>query len=89
MGQCQFNYQLKEPVAVLLAQIQQLAKEYGGGFQGDESSGQISLTMLIGTIAGEYTIAGDQLQLTITKKPFLVGCATIDATIRQYLPALA
>ncbi|MGQ9920401.1 MAG: hypothetical protein ACUVRZ_03620 [Desulfobacca sp.] len=89
MGQCQFSYQLREPAAVLLGQIQQIAKEYGGEFQGDEKSGQLSLSSWIGTIAAEYTIDGDQLQLTVTEKPFLVGCATIDATIRQYLPALA
>jgi hypothetical protein len=89
MGQCKFSYQLKEPAAELLAQIQQLAKEYGGEFQGDDKSGYLAIKMFIGTIAGEYTIAGDQLELTITKKPFLVGCATIDATIRQYLPVLA
>lgn len=89
MGQCQFSYQLKEPAAVLLAQIRQLAEEYQGEIQGNEESGQIRLTLLIGTIEGEYKVTGDQLQLTITKKPFLVGCGMIDATIRQYLPVLA
>ncbi len=89
MGQCQFSYKLKEPAAVLLAQIRQLAEEYRGEFQGNEESGQIRLTLLIGTIEGEYNVTGDQLLLTITKKPFLVGCGTIDATIRQYLPVLA
>ncbi len=89
MAQCQFTYRLQVPAETLLEQIRQLAEEYQGEIQGDEHSGRLRLSLFIGTIQGEYTIAGDELQLTITQKPFLVGCGTIDATIRQYLSALA
>lgn len=88
MGQCQLVYRLKEPAAALLEQIRDLAREYQGEVQGNEHSGKLSLPLLIGTIDGEYTITGDQLELIITKKPFLLGCQTIDAVIRQYLTTL-
>lgn len=89
MGQCQFTYRLQVPAATLLEQIQQLAKEFEGELQGDEQAGQFSLSLLIGRIVGQYTVHEEQLQLTITAKPFWVGCDTIDATIRNYLSALA
>lgn len=89
MAQCQFTYRLQVPAAALLEQIQQLAQEYEGEIQGDEQAGRLRLPLFIGTIVGEYTIVGDELQLNITQKPFLVGCGTIDATIRKYLTALA
>ncbi len=89
MAPCRLEYRLQVPAAELVEQVRNLAKEYQGEFQGDEHSGVLSLPLLLGTIGGEYTIADGQLTLQITTKPFWVGCETIDATIKQYLPALA
>jgi hypothetical protein len=86
---CQFTYRLQVPVATVLEQIRQLAEQYQGEFHGDEHSGRIGLTLFLGSIAGTYTINGDELRLEITQKPFLLGCGAIDAVIRQYLPVLA
>ena len=89
MSHSQLTFQLAVPASELLSQIQKLAQEYNGQLQGDEKSGQVSLSILIGTIQGDYTIEGDNLTLNITKKPFLVGYETIGATIKEYLTGLA
>jgi hypothetical protein len=89
MGQCQLTFQIQVPPAELLSQIQKLAKEYEGQLKGDEKSGHVSLQFIVGSIEGDYTIAGNKLHLNITKKPFLIGCETIGSTIKGYLAGLA
>jgi hypothetical protein len=88
MIQNPLTFQLKVPAAELLGQIEKLAQEYNGQFQGDEKSGTVSLQILIGSIEGNYTIDNDKLNLNVTKKPFLVGYETIGSTIKAYLPGL-
>jgi hypothetical protein len=89
MSQSRLTFQIQAPTAELLSQVQKLAQEYGGQFQGDDTSGHIALPSILGIIEGDYTIEGHQLHLTVTKKPFLVGYETISSAIREYLPALA
>jgi hypothetical protein len=89
MGQEQLTFHLKVPAAELLSQIQNLAQEHNGQLQGDEKSGHVSLRILVGTIEGDYSITDNQLNLNITKKPFLIGYETIGSTIKQYLAGLA
>jgi hypothetical protein len=89
MGQCQLTFQIQVPTTELLSQIQKLAQEYDGQFQGDEKSGHVALHFILGSIEGEYTIEGTELHLNITKKPFLVGCGTISSTIMEHVTALA
>ncbi len=89
MGHCQLIFQIQVPAAELLSQIQKLAQEYEGQFQGDEKSGCIAVHFILGSIEGDYTIEGDELILNITKKPFLIGCETISSTIMEHVPALA
>lgn len=83
------TFQIQVPPAELLGQIQKLAQEYAGTFQGDEKTGRVALHFILGSIEADYTIEGEELNLCITKKPFLVGCETIRSTITEYVPALA
>jgi hypothetical protein len=89
VSQGQLTFQLSVPATEILHQMQKLAQEYEGQFQGDEKSGHVSLNIFIGIIEGNYTVNGDNLTLTITKKPFLVGYETIRATIKEHLTGLA
>lgn len=88
MSQCLFVFPLQLPPEELLGQIKKLAEEYQGTLDGDEKSGRLAFQSLLGSIEGHYNIEGETLQLNITKKPFLVGCGTIQATIQEYLMTL-
>jgi hypothetical protein len=85
---CHLTFQIQVPAAELLSQIQKLAQEYGGQFQGDEKSGRLALHFILGSIEGDYIIEGDKLYLNITRKPFLVGCETINTMITENVPVL-
>ncbi len=44
---CQLTFQIQMPAAELLSQIQKLAQEYEGQFQGDEKSGRLALHFIL------------------------------------------
>ncbi|MBM4287391.1 MAG: hypothetical protein FJ135_04435 [Deltaproteobacteria bacterium] len=89
MGQCLLTFQMTVPADELLRRIAKLTQEYQGRLQGDEKSGTFSLNFVLGSIEGDYNVEGEQLLLNITKKPFLLGCDTINATIKEYLRGIA
>jgi hypothetical protein len=89
MSQNHLIFQLKQPAAEILSEIQEFTEKYGGKIQGDEKSGHVAIDFILGSITGNYTIEGEQLHLHITKKPFLVGYETIRSTIKEYVTGLA
>jgi hypothetical protein len=89
VSQEQLTFQLSVPPAEILTQIRNLAQKYGGQWHGDEHSGQVSFQTPIGLIESDYTLNGDTLTLTITKKPFLVGYDLIRKTIQENATGLA
>jgi hypothetical protein len=44
-----------------------------GTLKGNEEQGNFEGDTPVGTFAGSYTIEGDSINVTITKKPFLVS----------------
>jgi hypothetical protein len=59
-------------------------KNVGGSFQGNAASGEFSVSVpVLGVVAGKYVVDASVLQITITQKPFLPTCASIEAFVRQ------
>ncbi|MFL5330129.1 MAG: hypothetical protein ACJ8C4_14605 [Gemmataceae bacterium] len=57
----------------------------GGTFTGNANGGSFSGQVpVMGSIAGQYTVSGNVVTVTITDKPFLVPCATIEKKVREY-----
>jgi len=54
-----------------------------GNFSGDTTSGDFDVTVFANTIKGSYTITGKNLHLTITDKPFLIPCSTIESFLKS------
>jgi len=48
-----------------------------GKVAGDEQQGSFEGDTPVGSFAGNYTIEGDSINITITKKPFLVSTGMI------------
>jgi hypothetical protein len=56
----------------------------GGSFMGDNQSGQFTGTSPIGDVKGNYTVAGNVVNITITEKPFLAPMSLIEQKIRDF-----
>lgn len=57
----------------------------GGTFEGDENTGNFHLTVFGNTIKGSYDTLPQQLNITITHKPFFLPCGTIEGFLRKQL----
>lgn len=67
-----------------LARVRAIIVREGGAFSGDETAGRFSGNSPLGPIEGRYTIQGAAIRITITNKPMLAPCGTIEAKIRNY-----
>jgi hypothetical protein len=59
-------------------------KAAGGSIQGDAGSGEFSVPVpVLGVVAGKYMVAASELQITITQRPFLLPCASIQSFVHK------
>lgn len=56
-----------------------------GVFNGDVSSGAFSFSASGFALAGAYKVAGDVVEVTVSKKPWLLSCRKIESEVRKYL----
>ncbi|WP_232470298.1 MULTISPECIES: hypothetical protein [Methylococcus] len=64
----------------LVAKAEKAAREKGMEFSGDETSGRFSGN----GVDGIYEFRGDVLAITITKKPFVLPWAVIEASVKSF-----
>ncbi len=83
-------YNFNCSAATLVNAAQQEITSNGGTFNGNTSSGEFSISItIVGTIAGNYTISGQVITITITQKPFLISCSSIQTHIQEYINGLS
>ena len=78
MSDCNFTIPFKEPVSMIISKARAAIENYNGVFNGNENSGDFEITVFGNTIKGSYSVAGQNLNLIITHKPFFVSCSTIE-----------
>jgi hypothetical protein len=69
----------------LVGKARKAIAKHGGELKGDENGGTFDLHIVIGHIAGNYTIEENTFILDVTKKPLLVSCSRIEKEISKYL----
>ena len=79
-----FDVPLPGDLVGTLAKVKSLIEREGGRFIGDESAGRFAGVSPVGTIEGRYTVQSTAIRVTITNKPMLAPCGTIEARIRSY-----
>lgn len=85
MSACNFTFPVNGAPAEVLQRARTAVTSQGGNFQGNEQSGNFNLTVFGNTIAGSYTVAGDNMDIQITEKPFLLPCGTIEGFLKSQL----
>lgn len=68
---------------VALDKARKAVESQGGTFTGDTTAGQFSVTVFGNVIAGNYTVAGSNLDILITEKPFLLPCPAIESYLKS------
>jgi|GEM_PF-1901729 len=91
MASCDpFDVQFSGSAKDLFKQISALIQEQGGTISGGASGGAFSVPVpIFGTVAGNYSVAGQTATIHITRKSFFLPCATIENFIRSNVPQVA
>ena len=80
-----FKISRKEDWSATLKKVEEAIIEKGGKFKGDTSNGTFSGKTILGKVRGEYICNADnEIEITITKKPFAVSKGRIESSIRDY-----
>lgn len=74
----------KDDLQTTLKRVETTITNKGGQFAGDTSSGTFAGVTPIGMVKGKYLVRGNDIEITITDKPFLAPQAIIDGKIRDY-----
>jgi hypothetical protein len=85
MSACNFSFPIQGNPADILQKARAAVTGQGGTFEGNEQSGQFNLTVFGSTITGSYSVAGSQMDILISDKPFLLPCVTIEGFLKSQL----
>jgi hypothetical protein len=75
---CQFSLPFQGDPQSLLQRAQIEITKAGGAFNGDNMQGSFRAKSPLGSVEGSYEVVGQQIVLTISKKPFLLSCRKIE-----------
>lgn len=83
MTSCNFSIPISGEPNSLLTKVKGAIESQNGKFEGDIHSGNFEVTVFNYTISGNYTIEGNNLDLSITNKPFIIPCSTIESYLKS------
>ena len=84
MGCDPFTITVAGDMTETLEKIRTTVTSMGGSFSGDGTSGSIASQTPVGQVEGDYSISGNEITITITKKPIMVPCGMIETKMREF-----
>lgn len=85
MSACEFNVPFTGDASVVYNKAKSVIESQGGVFEGNTESGTFDVSVFGNRIAGNYTVVGQQLQLVIHTKPFMIPCSMIESVLVKQL----
>lgn len=79
---CQFSIPYSGDAESLLQRARQEIERAGGVLSGSITQGNFQAKTPIGSIQGTYQFAGEEIVLSIIKKPLLLTCKRIEKELR-------
>jgi hypothetical protein len=83
MSTCTFSIPFTGDAESILAKAKAAIESQNGNFTGDANSGNFEVSVFGNSIKGYYNVSGQNLNLTITDKPFLISCSTIESLLKS------
>jgi len=77
MAACNLTIDFSGDANALIEKLRAKVAGQGGIFNGDTNSGDISVSVFGSRVSGSYTINGQQVNIIINEKPFLISCNQI------------
>jgi hypothetical protein len=82
---CNFSIPFTGDSSMIINRAKTAVLSQGGIFQGDDTYGDFSVSVMGNSISGSYKVVQQELNLTIDKKPFFVPCATIESFLKKQI----
>ena len=82
---CQFSIPITRSITDVNITASAAIIAHGGTFTSSNIGGAFSVPTFIGSIGGTFTLVSGSLDVTITDKPWLVSCSTIQDELKSYL----
>ncbi|MCL2220287.1 MAG: hypothetical protein FWC23_09170 [Chitinispirillia bacterium] len=81
-----FRIKLKKSVADSVDEVKSAVAANGGVFEWDGAQGRLEVSSPVGKIKGACrAVSGNEIEVSITDKPFLVSEGMIKGKIEEYL----
>ena len=85
MAACNFLIPFSGSANEIFSKVKTAIQGQGGQFNGDDTGGSFDVSVFGNSIKGSYTVAGQDLDVTIDSKPFLIPCSTIESFLKSKL----
>ena len=85
MSACNFTIPFSGSAERILGKAKSAVEGQGGTFTGDVAGGNFEVSVFGNTIAGSYNVNGQNLDIIIDSKPFLVPCSAIESFLTNKL----
>jgi hypothetical protein len=85
MSGCNFIIPFEGAAEKLLIKARFAVESQGGNFTGDTESGNFDVSVFGNSIAGSYTVNGQDMNIVITDKPFMIPCNMIEGFLKNQL----
>jgi hypothetical protein len=85
MADCNFSIPFSGDPQQVLNKARGAVQGQGGTLTGDDANGQFQLSVFGSNIAGNYAVVGNELQIRVTDKPFMIPCSTIESFLSKQL----
>lgn len=85
MSTCNFSIPFSKPAEEILSKAKATIESQNGIFTGNQNAGNFDVSVLGNTVKGTYKVEGNNLQIEITEKPFLVPCSMIESFLKNQL----
>ena len=76
---CNFTVPFTKSATEILDKAKETIESQSGTFNGDENTGSFDVSVFGNTVKGNYKVDGQNLEIEITDKPFLVPCSMIES----------
>lgn len=87
MAACNFSIAFTAAPAQVLSKARSAVQSQGGIFEGNEQTGRFDVSVFGNSIRGNYTVNGQNLEIVIEDKPFLLPCSAIEGFLKNSITA--
>lgn len=82
---CQFSIPFLGDPDSLMKRARQEIERSGGAFNGDSAKGGFHAKNALSSVHGSYQVGGQEIFLSIIKKPFLLSCKRIEKELSNVM----